>query len=592
MKKLNILYLIMAITVISSSCKKALELDRDVETLTEDKVFADSALIFNFLTNIYAKTGQDVALFRSSYMRGTSPDGIDELLNLENYTTMSVSFYSAPQAGMMIGSLSAATHPLSLNHYWDTYYNRIRAATLLMQKLPATPLSEAMKSRLMGEARYLRAFYYAALVRYFGGVQLMGDAVLETDDILVSKRNTYKECIDYIASEMDEAAKLLPSITEQESKDLGRATSGAALAIKARMLLTAASPLFNGKPLSSDGSLLPYICYSSTYDAALWQKAADAMKAVIDLGQYSLVVDNITRPGHGFWKQFVKERTSSELIMPFMQPINNYLEYYHFPTSRSNGYGGYSNPTENAVQRFGMKNGKLIGDANSGYDAANPYLNRDPRFYYTIIYNQAPIWRSGSGTTMVPVDIYFNAATNSLTTDGLQSYHTKTGYYTRKMCNDSVGYSASVYRSLPVIRYAEIIMGYAECLNELGRTEEAVTYLNQIRERAGITAGIDNRYGIPAGISQEELRKLIQNEYLVEFFDEGHYYYDCRRWRTAEITENSTMQGNYITKQTDGTFTYKLVTVLPVLWNNRAYLAPIPQAEINKAATLIQNPGW
>ncbi|WP_443936777.1 RagB/SusD family nutrient uptake outer membrane protein [Pedobacter sp. MW01-1-1] len=571
-----------------AACKKADFLDRKTETLTEDKVFADSALTTGFINDLYAYTGQDIIPYR--YVNITSP-GSNDYACFDDQTTLSISYYSAPQSAVIGGTYTAANY--SLNNYWPTYYKKIRQASLFLQKAVNTPISETRKNRLMAEARYLRAFFYVALIRFYGGVQIMPEIPLEAEEILVSKRNTYKECVDYVVSELDAVSSLLPSSVSQSAEEYGHATRGAALALKARILLTAASPLFNGSPATSDSGLLPFVTYSATYDPSLWQKAADACKAVIDLPDYALVEDNVTRPGHGFWKMFVKGRKNSEYIIPFIVANNTALESSRFPRSRVGGSGGYSNPTENAVSFFGTKSGKLITDPTSGYNPNDPYVNRDPRFYFSIIYNQAPIWRTASGTTLYPVDIFFNKATNALSADGIQTYYTKTGYYSRKMANDSTGTSASISRAYPVLRLSEMYMGYAEALNELGQTENAVTNFNIVRKRAGITAGTDGRYGIPTGVSKEDLRKIIQSDYVAEFFQEGHFWYDSRRWKIAQDTESKNLMMCYITKELNGTYTYdRSRPALAANWQNRAYLAPIPQVEIDKSATLIQNPGW
>lgn len=576
-----------AVAGIVSACKKDSFLDRKIETLTEEKVFSDSALTNSFINDMYAYTGQDVVPLRGDFI-GT-PIGGDGAC-LEDQTSLSNSQYTAPAQAVRNGSYNATNYPM--NTYWPTFYKKIRSANLFLFNVPNSPLSPAKKKLLTAEARYLRAFFYASLVRYFGGVQLMGDEILGTNDILVSKRNTYKECIDYIVAELDAAANDLPSQMAQDATEFGHATKGAALALKARMLVTAASPLFNGTPASNDAAVLPYICYSATYSAELWQKAADACKVVMDLGDYALVEDNQTRPGHGFWKQFVKGRRNTELIIPYMQANGSVLEKLRFPYTRNGSAGVNSNPSQNAVELFTMKNGKPITDPTSGYDPKNPWDNREPRFYYSIIYNQAKIWRSGSGATLVPVDIYFDKKTNALTTDGFQAYRTTTGFYSRKMANDSTGTSVALSRSYPVLRLAEMIMGYAESLNELGQTEAAVTELVKLRKRGGVEAGADNRYGIPTGISKDAFRTLLQKESVVEFLYEGHFWYDTRRWLTAPVTENRPIYGIRTTKELDGTFTYVLGTYQNAYWQNRYYLCPIPQIEINKAATLIQNPGW
>jgi hypothetical protein len=587
MKLKHYISLCAIVAVCFGACKKDSFLDRKTETLTEEKVFADSALTTAMINDMYAYTGQDVVPYRYSTI--TSP-GSNDYASFDDQTTLSISYYSTPQTGVMGGTYTAATY--SLNNYWTTYYKKIRQASLFMQKAVDAPISTDRKKRLLAEARYLRAFFYTGLIRFYGAVQIMPNEPLSAEDPLISKRNTYKECIDYVVAELDAVATQLPSAISQDGSEYGHATKGAALALKARVLLTAASPLFNGNSFSNNATLLPYITYSATYNAALWQKAADALKAVIDLPDYALVEDNVTRPGHGFWKMFVKGRRNSEYIIPFIVANGTSLEGARFPRSRVGADGGYSNPTENAVGYFGMNNGMAITEAGSGYDPNHPYNNRDPRFNYSIIYNQAPIWKSGSGTTLVPVDIFFNKATNSLSQDGIQAYFTKTGYYSRKMANDSTGTSASITRALPVIRLAEMYMGYAEALNETGQTELAVTWLSKVRKRAGIDAGANGRYGVAVGITQADLRKTIQADDVAEFFQEGHFWYDTRRWKTAELTESKNMMGNYISKELDGTFTYKPINALTVNWLSRSYLAPIPQTEIDKAATLLQNPGW
>ncbi|WP_131536627.1 RagB/SusD family nutrient uptake outer membrane protein [Pedobacter nototheniae] len=587
--KLKYLLGSLAIVVITafSACKKAGFLDKKAETLTEDKVFADSALTSALITDMYAYTGQDVIPAR--YTMITTPVN-NEYGCLDDQTTLSMGYWDDPTKSVMQGTYTAANY--AFNNYWTTYYKKIRQASLFMQKAVNSPISAARKKRLMAEAKYLRAFFYIGLIRFYGGVQIMPNEPLDVQDPLISKRNTYKECVDYVVAELDAAATDLPAASAQDASEYGHATKGAALALKARILLTAASPLFNGNSFSSDASILPYITYSTSYNSLLWQKAADALKAVIDMPDYSLVIDNTTRAGHGFWKMFLKGRRNTELITPYFWS-GSALETYRFPRSR-NGSGGYNNPSENAVAYFGMKNGKSITDPTSGYNPANPYTNREPRFYYSIIYNQAPIWKSGSGTTMVPIDIYFNKATGAMTADGIQAYYTRTGYYSRKMCNDSIapGGVTNSNRAYPVIRLAEMVMGYAEALNEMGQTEQAVTNLIKLRSRAGIDPGSDNRYGIAAGISQSDLRKVIQADYVAEFFQEGLFWYNTRRWRTAEVTEKMNTTSMLATRETNGTYTYTAGNAVVVNWQQRAYFAPIPQSEINKAATLIQNPGW
>lgn len=604
---------ILAIAVVASasllvvSCKKGGSLDPKVEPLTEEKVFADSAMTFNFLNNIYWNTGLDIHPYRNTIggASGTGPGSSDWNDAFETLSTNAASGYSG-QDVFLKGTSNSSSHPLLA--MWSLLYRKVRAANKFMANVPKSPISAGRKKTLVAEARFLRAFYYQMLIRFYGGVQLVGDDVSDEFPTYDYKRNSYKECVDYVAAEYDKAATDLPSATALEAINYGRATSGACKALKARLLLTAASPLFNGSPATTDANLLPLICYSANYDAALWQKAADACKAVLDLPDYALVVDNATQPGYGFWKMFTAGRKNTEFIFAYNIALgaassgsfvenNGNLERAWFPRSISNNGGQtYMNPSQNVAEAFGMANGKLIAESGSGFNALDPYKNRDPRFYYSIIYNQATM-TSKTTTAQVAINIYSDAAGNRVG-DGIESYYTKTGYYTRKMCNDRIPYnSLTVDRSLPIIRLAEMVLGYAEALNELGQTEAAVTELIKIRSRGGVAAGADNRYGIPAGISKDNLRTLIRNEYRVEFYGEGHWFYDTRRWKTAEQTENEALKLIRATQNPAGStypFKYQVENRIVTRFLAPAmYFVPIPLSEILKSKDkLLQNPGW
>lgn len=571
------------------ACKKSDSfLDkRQTESLNEQVVFSDSAKTLSFLTDMYAYTGQD--LIHNRYTLITSAVGNDYAC-MEDMTSHSISFYGDPQQSFITGASTAKNY--FSNNYYKTYYLKIRAANQYMKKVKQSPLSPAMQTRTAGEARFLRAYFYSALVRHFGGVMLVGDTIFSDLSTPIDyKRNTYKACIDYIADECDKAAADLPPLEQQNPADYGRINKGMCLALKARMLVAAASPLYNGNPITTDPALQPLVSYSATYDESLWRKAADACKAVMNLGTYQLFDIQTTgsRPGYGWWKMFLT-RKNVEYIMPYMLVGGTSLEGAWFPISR--GGSGWSTPTQNLVDAFGMANGKATSSPGSGYDPNFPYANRDPRFYNTIIYNQAILYNN-STKKMDPIDIY-KTWQGVLTSDGLQQYKTKTGYYSRKMANDSTGAYTSQNRVYPVIRYTEMLMGYAEAMNEIsGPTAEVYQIVKDIRKRAGILPGTDGMYGLDAGLSKEAMRGVIRNEYEVEFAYEGHWYYDTRRWKTAEVTENRAMQGMMVTKQQDGTFTYQAITALSAVFlYPKMYFCPLPFDEVNKSRDLLQNPGW
>ncbi|MBT2562178.1 RagB/SusD family nutrient uptake outer membrane protein [Pedobacter sp. ISL-68] len=590
MKKYYYILIAVCCLIALQSCKKGGFLDPKVEPLTEAKVFADSTLTMSFLTDIYAYTGMDIIPdINGGSGLGTIIDSFETMT-----TNVAAGYSSGPQIPLLTSALTSGNH--AFNAYYPAYYKRIRSANIFMKNIPSSTLSAPKKLRVIAEARFLRAWYYFALIRLYGGVQLMGDEVNDDLPNYEYKRDSYKKCIDYIATELDEAAKNLPTSLTLEAADYGRATSGACKALKARVLVTAASPLYNGNPIATDAIIGPLVSYSTTLDQNLWQKAADACKAVLDLPEYALVEDNTIKPGLGFQNMFITSRKNSEYIFAYNVTRGKTLELMWFPWSRTTQTVlTYSNPSENIVKAFGMKDGKPITASSAAlpYSATNPYVNRDPRFDYSIIYNQAVVCNKAT-TALDKVDIFFNKATNAPSVDGYAALHTRTGYYNRKMCNDSSPFnSLNVDRAYPIIRFAEMVLGYAEALNELGQTENAVSNVIKIRKRAGILAGTDNRYGIPAGISQVDLRALIQNEYRVEFFSEGHWYYDTRRWKTAEVTEAQQVTGTIVTKELNGTFSYASITVINSAFLKANYFAPIPLTEILKGKSLlVQNPGW
>lgn len=288
-------------------------------------------------------------------------------------------------------------------------------------------------------------------------------------------------------------------------------------------------PLFNGPPYhsSTTAAQAKFVGYGS-YDVNRWQAAAPAALDVINMNRYSLTVDNTTAPGYGFYATFLN-RLSNEIIFEYNEAPNREFESVYLPPSRSGQY--YTQPTQNLVDAFGMANGKPITDPTSGYNPNNPYVGRDPRLGYTVIWNGAS-YLTNSGATSA-VYTYVNAPT-----DGLNKA-TTTGYYNRKMCDAGVtGGAGSTPRGYTLIRYAEILLNYAEATNETGDMVSAVNVLIQIRSRAGISAGTDGRYGIPASLTQDALRELIRNERHVEMAFEDMRFYDIRRWKIAESIQN------------------------------------------------------
>ncbi|MFT3823251.1 MAG: RagB/SusD family nutrient uptake outer membrane protein [Chitinophagaceae bacterium] len=572
-------YIIACAFIIAVLCMEACSkkggdlLDRtESGTINEQVTFSDSIRTMEFLTGLYQGVQnyyKQTVLTNYGSMADCTDEGEIEWTGTSNYPVP-----------LNLGTLNSSYSWVS--GAWSHWFSRIRNANIYLKNIATTPLSAPMKERTKAEARFMRAWYYHQLFRFFGGVPLVGDTVYTADDIISRSRNTVAETIDYIVKELDGAAEGLP--TEFTGADYGRATRGAALALKARTLLYAASPLFNGGYDGQNGFTASteaqklLVCYPS-YDANRWKTATDAFKAVIDLNKYSLYEDNTTALGYGFYKVF-HLRVSSEAIFQMMDAPNTRLEGMWLPPTRSGA--GASYPSQQLVDAFPMKDGKAITDATSGYNPADPYINRDPRFYYSIIYNGA-MFRQTSTVTQAPIYTYFLAPTDGM---GVSSYTTRSGYYCRKMLNNES--TGNTQRCIPEIRYAEVLLSYAEALNEVsGPSAEVYSAVEAIRKRAGLVP-----YTLPTGLTKDAMRKYIWNERRIELAYENHRYFDTRRWKIANDPEVVIFRGIKWTK--NGT-TYKREDIVADArsFNHPAmYFFPIPQTEIGRQKLFIQNPGY
>ena len=410
-------------------------------------------------------------------------------------------------------------------------------------------MSQGHKDELIGELKFIRAFRYQDLIRNYGGVVLIGDKVYELTDNYttagVYTRSSLKDCIDYAVAQLDTAAQLLPT-DNGNNWLLGRATKGAALALKSRLLLYAASPLYN---------------------CGTWQDAANAAKAVMDLNKYGIQDD--------YSSLFVDQAMASKEIIFGRQYTVTAPHVRMEIANGPNGYNGWAGntPLQNLVDAYQMNNGMDITDPASGYDSTHPYTNRDKRFYYTILYNGAPY----RGDT---IDSYIPGGKDSK--DGPSNWNTtKTGYYLKKFMNDadpidnpwsSAGQQPWIY-----FRYAEILLNYAEAENEAAGPDASVyAAVNQIRQRASV-----NQPALPVGLSQSQMRDAIRKERQVELAFEEHRFYDVRRWKIADATENLPAGGMIITKNANGTFSYtRKVALDGRSFATKNYWLPIPRSEI------------
>ncbi len=459
---------------------------------------------------------------------------------------------------------------------------------------------------MTGEVHFLRAHNYHMLVSLFGGVPLITNAYELTDDFK-QPRNTYKECIDFIVAECDSAAALLP--ISNTGKNIGRATKGAALALKARTLLYAASDLHNTNvfPGYAHPELLGYTDANRT---ARWQAAKDAAKAVIDMGIYSLYKGN-PNPGDS-----VAANIKEYFISRNMEKEDIFMAFYLALSKRNNtalssgpnGWHcyGHNTPISELVDDYEMKGGGKFSWSNPVH-AASPYKNREPRFYSTILYEGAkwkprpadiakidPVgviqvgsWETWDAQNNKMVEV-FGLDTRKGVVDNWNGGYT--GYYNHKTLDPAENgqfYGSSV--PWRFFRYGEVLLNYAEACIELGLEPEARTYINMIRKRAGmpdITA------------TGDELREAYRHERRIEFAIEHQRYYDVRRWVLGKEKLNSPVHGIQVvykllpdkTTSTVPTITHYAVQTRS--WDDKAYYLPILRTELNKNDLLIQNPGY
>jgi hypothetical protein len=587
------------------SCKKDGFLGATTTTnLTQTTIFTDSANAEGFLANIYANIGFSTSPSRFSYTTSTNttiPCGGLDAASDESEISHTFSTAALEFAVGSVNGGNVKPQDKSDDAY-NTCYTQIRAVNQLFKNISKVPMKANNKALMVAEGRFLRAWYYFILLEHYGGVPLVGDSLYTYTQTIPAKRSTFEQCVNYIAAQCDTAAQTLPMY--QSALNYGRASGGACLALKARLYLYAASPLFNKPPGSSvqapsdiaaSADLKSMVGYPS-YDATRWARAEAAAMAVMQTGQYGLFTDSTSVAGYGEegpFQYLFTQRVNREYIFQLMAHTGNKdLEGLFNPPSRTGANGAF--PYQGMVDAFPMKNGKAITDPTSGYDPTHPYDNRDPRLKYTIIYDQALLGNrtpNGLINGYSPVNIYLNNV-NGVLVGGTDAVYqgTPTGYYNNKMIDPSAisgGSTAVTNRCLPLIRYAEILLDYAEAANENeGPTANVYMYVNQIRQRAGLSP-----YQLPAGLTKDEMRAAIQNERRIELAYEGHRFWDVRRWLIADQTDNVQTQGMEVDRNA-GNITYKIFAVRKHNFHTAMYLWPFPQSEIGKGSGLVQNPGY
>jgi hypothetical protein len=578
MKK-NIVYLFLALTCIGmAGCKKDNFLqDGTISadgSITAAQLWGNPDYARNFLNNIYSYQQNRFNIYDGDGAMMAS--GTDEAVNSNQNS--SISTYNN-------GTWSPVK---TIDDVYNSMYIGIRKVNIFFANIntaniipgveitPSVAADQTLAAnvtRLRGQAFFLRAFFEFELVKRYGSMIIVTQ-VLDPNANLDFPRNTFTQCVTQISADCDSAAAYLPLNTANWATTFrGRATKTAAMALKARLLLYAASPQYN-----------------PSGDVTKWQAAANAAKAIIDLNAHNLYT---SYPNMFLWN-ISGAPYNTEIIYATSTTNNEDVEINNAPVS-FNAANGRTDPTQNLVDAFEMKTtGRLISDPASGYNPVAPYTNRDPRLGFTVMYN-------GSTFQSLSVDI-FSGGKDGI---GVNVNATKTGYYMRKFLADGAVWNSTsntaVRKPWVLFRYAEVLLNYAEALNEAQGTAgmaDVLKYINLIRARGGVampalqtTNPAGNGYVAP---TQDELRKRIHHERQVELCFEEHRFYDVRRWGQGETTFTVPIMGMNIARvsTTPLTFTYTPFTVETRVFTAKNYLYPIAQAELYKAPSLKQNPGY
>lgn len=602
-----------------TSCVDYLDKEPDTE-LTLPMVFEDKTRIEGWLANVYSHVPDPYW----GYARKLGWDILsDDMTASERWRQ-----WDWKVIPMLLGEWTPSTD--WDGNYWARLPQLIREANIFIENvhpLPEQGISATEVTYMKAEMRFLIAYYYYLLSNTYGPVPFKPNYIAPTDfnlaDLMEGQR-PYYEVVDWVDKELKEVAEILPA-KYTEARKYGRATSIMCLAVRARMLLFAASPLVNGNPdyanhKNKDGENL----FSTTEDKSKWAYAAQACKELIDAAEaagHKLYTENnpdgTIDPFMSYQNLFLTRYDEGNTEILFARPGGSeYGEYEKHATPAASGGSGGLGVTQSLVDAFFTENGLPINDdseyVESGFSGSdetrdntvwdtevnggaitksgtyNMYCHREPRFYITVSYNNSYF------TQEKRLFNFFNgSADNPHTHDAPQN-----GYLIRKKISPDLNVKQGTYKYRPgiVYRLGEAYLNYAEALNESDPGNvEILYYLNKIRERAGIrqytTGATDENYIHVDLNDQAEMRKLIRAERRVELSCEGIRYDDLRRWKEAENVLNGDFYGMNFSGKDPSSF-YVRTPYLKRVYKKAYYWFPIHQSEMDKNDKLVQSPYW
>lgn len=497
---------------------------------------------------------------------------------------------------------------------WSYAYSSVRSCNTALENISKSTFDATLidgvtlKDRMIGEVHFLRAYIYFRLTNYYGGVPIITNVYGLTDSFKIAQ-SSYADCIKFIVGDLDSAASMLPLV--QSGDNDGRATKGAALALKARVLLYAASDLHNPQKngtLTSGFSRPELLGYTDGDATARWQAAKDAAKAVIDLGIYSLYKPSpasAAEATQNYSDLFTSTKSVEDVFVKYSAASTG-GGYDGWVVAPNGWYGnGGVGALNDLVDDYDMADGSKFDRSNAA-QAAQPYKDRDPRLYATVLFEgnkyrarpsdltiydpvgvgQFGTWQKWDNGTNQMVPIYGLDTRNSIANSWNGN---ECGATMLKFLNKSVDIVKS-HQDLTLrwIRYGEVLLNYAEACIELGQDAEAQTYINMIRQRA---------YMPDVMSTGTALRDDYRNERRIEMVYEDQRFFDVRRWMIGSEAYHDAHGVQIVYKMNPDHTTATIPTVTPIVirpgkWDKKAYFFPITRTEMNRNDKLVELPGY
>jgi hypothetical protein len=561
MKKLINISLVALVLIFAQSCSDYLDKDPTVDTkLTYEQLFADVHDAPGFLNNAYNEIPDGYSRFGGAMLAAACDEGV-------------CSNSGSPINLFNKNAINATTNP---DDVWDTMYRGIRKCNIFLKEcgpdgiitrtnsIPESKEGVAVRDYYKGQALFLRAFYHFELLKRYGNIFYISRVLdpFNEDELFSGVQIPYDQAVDSIVADCDAAAVLMPAAYPDDSYK-GRPISWTPLALKSRVLLYAASPLNN-----------------PDNDKAKWTRAANAAKVIVDSKKYTL----------GTLSTIFTSLYNNEIIFAARANNRNDIERNNYPLSYQGS--GYMNPTEDLVETFGMT-AKTYKNRNVDYNPADPYSltnpkKREDRLKYSVFFNESKLKDTIVATFVGGKDGLFSSPTA-----------TRSGYYMSKFIDQSLDLAKgnTSLRGWVYMRYAEILLNYAEALNESDNVANFTAMTNALdllRNRANLrTFDTADKTLLK---DQVEMRKYIKQERRLELAFEEHRFWDLRRWKDAETVLNKPVRGMRISKDNSGSYIYTTFDADARVFEPKMYWYPIPRKEIlkyqNAGKTIVQNPGW